>query len=91
MLVTIFVEYSKQPVEQPTINRLRTEKETLQTELNRTKQGKQDLETKYKALTEKSWFYQLCDKVGLVSLKNGFANASAIISLIFVFYAFSWM
>lgn len=77
--------------QQPTINRLRTEKETLQTELTKAQNEKQELETKYKALTEKSWFYQVCDKVGIVSFKNSISNASMIAGAVVILYAISWM
>lgn len=77
--------------QQPTINRLRTEKETLQAELAKTQNEKQDLETKYEALTKKSLFYQACDKLGIVSFKNSISNASMIAGAVVILYAISWM
>lgn len=77
--------------QQPTINRLRGEESRLNDELKKAKEAKDEIQNKYEALTKKSWFYQVCDKVGIVSLKNSISNASMIVGAVVILYAISWM
>ena len=63
------------------VKNLKTDKEFL-------KKEKGELEEKLKAL-EPSWIYKVCDKIGLVKVKNMAVNALVIVGFIGVIYVIS--
>jgi hypothetical protein len=69
---------------------LKQDNENYRAEVAEWKKKYEELETKLEA-TKPSMLYQTLDKMGLVSIKNTLVNTSAIVGVVVVIYAISWM